>query len=341
MRELRILMSGQDFTRRGFLAGCAASLAGGQSEAEQSAILLPLPVVVDSSETCEAQVVALASLGVKAVFRYYALKKQSQLPTKRITKSEADAILEAGLSLGIAYQYMNSSLPTFNVVRAEMDADTCFEQGEVINQAIGSTIYFGVDNDFNAPEHVRSIIGYFEKINDLFAARGGPYRVGVYGPGAICGELFQRRLVEHTWIAGFSTGWSGGPAFYNQGSWNLFQNALELPIGNIRLDTNIVNIAAPKIGAFDKARSVNAIGNNAVFRAQLFLTREEKLWTSPGGAVIANLSKRKMVTAISVAGDFTLIDVAFQVKVGNVLAGRIRRGFCRTDALTSIDNMPS
>ena len=92
-------MSHQRFTRRDFLAagaGGAAVLAGSRARAEQSDTLSPYPVVVDASETCQAQVGRLAMLGVKVVFRYYALKEQLALPTKRITKPEADAILEAG-----------------------------------------------------------------------------------------------------------------------------------------------------------------------------------------------------------------------------------------------------
>src|SRR5262249_1945000 len=146
----------------------------------------------------------------------------------------------------------------------------------------------------------------------IFADHGHPYRVGVYGAGSICDELLRRNFAQHFWIAGFSTGWSGAAKFYNRHSWNLFQNALELPVGRIRVDTNILNIAAPNMGCFNQSGEVDpVIDNDTVFRAQMFLNRDEKLRKSPNGEAIITVRKGKMVTKISASGDFTVIDAAF------------------------------
>jgi Domain of unknown function (DUF1906) len=334
------------FTRRNVLqaaTGLSVGLAAREVHAASARMPAPFPVVADISMNCAAELRALVALGVKVVIRYYALAYQDSMPTKRLTRSEAEAILNSGLSLVIAYQYQSGSLNTFTPERAKLDADMCLQQGlENIKQPRNSAIYFGVDGDFTDPGHLAQIVKYFEVINRLFNDARSPFKVGVYGSGMVCGELRRRQLARYFWLAGFSTNWSGASAFYNSRAWNLFQNALELEVGSIRVDTNIVNKDSAAIGSFNRRGEVDTpIENRHVFAKQLFLTRDELLLDKPDGQAIQPLRKRKMVTGISSSGSFTLIDAAFQYRTGSEDQGEIKRGYCRTDALVPIDRMPN
>jgi uncharacterized protein YgiM (DUF1202 family) len=55
-------------------------------------------------------VAELKDNGVTTVFRYYASGFQSSLPEKRLTREECDALLGAGLSVGVVYQFHNNEL---------------------------------------------------------------------------------------------------------------------------------------------------------------------------------------------------------------------------------------
>jgi hypothetical protein len=207
------------FTRRNVLrgaAGLAAGFAAGEVHAASARMPVPFPVVADISMNCAAELRALVALGIKVVIRYYALAYQDSMPTKRLTKPEAEAILNSGLSLAIAYQYQSGSLNTFTPERAKLDGDVCLQQGlDKIKQPKNSAIYFGVDGDFADPGDLAQVVKYFEVINRLFNDAGSPFKIGVYGSGMVCGELRRRQLARYFWLAGFSTNWSGASAFYN------------------------------------------------------------------------------------------------------------------------------
>ncbi|HEV7877076.1 DUF1906 domain-containing protein [Bradyrhizobium sp.] len=325
-----------NFTRRQFTQAALLTLT---TPAMAATPLSPAErtTVADASMDCSGALQPLKERGVKVIVRYYALRLQPFLPTKRITKSEADAILENGFQLLIAYQYQNGNIETFSPERARQDCEVCLDQGRnVIGQPRGSTIYFGVDNDFTDPQDIARIVGYFEQINDSFQQAGNFYRVGVYGPGSICSELGRRRLVQNYWIAGFSTGWSGAARFYNSGRWNLFQNALEIPVGSIQADFNVVNASASTIGSFTRAGPGGPIRNGPEAALYRFLNRDEPLLDVNTGQPIEQLRARKMVSLVSVAEGSAIVDAAYQY-AGR---GEIKRGRCRAASLTKIDRMP-
>jgi hypothetical protein len=109
-----------------------------------------------------------------------------------------------------------------SISRALVMAIAAYQQARAIGQPSGSAIYFAVD--FNAQE--RDIVGainqYFRGVRAALAAAGGgspPYRVGVYGSGAVCLYLKRMQLAEYTWLSA-STAWSGSRDF---GDWNIRQ----------------------------------------------------------------------------------------------------------------------
>ena len=330
-------------TRRQFgviSAGLVSSLIGGGRRVHAEARTAPFPIIADISENCSRDVGKLAAIGVKVVFRYYALELQPALPTKRLSKAEADTILGQGLSLAIAYQFNNDKLTTFTADRGKKDADLCLNNGlNVIQQPKGSAIYFGVDGDWPDAARFGKVVTYFETINRAFGDAGNAFEVGVYGSGATCRELKRRGLATHFWMAG-STGWSGTPGFYNEGSWTLYQSDLELPVGSIRIDSNILNPKIAKIGSFSLGGKLDDnLDNKSVFESRRFVKRSGvKLLNKPGAEVKRTLKARQIVTALSTSGAFTEIEATFPAS--NSGRSAILRGYCETASLSAIDKMP-
>jgi Rv2525c-like, glycoside hydrolase-like domain len=147
------------------------------------------------------------------VARYYR-NPDSHWPA--LSPAEAETVSAAGIKL-VALWESYSHLPEyFSYARGYYDALSAFRQAKAIGQPPGSAIYFAVD--FNArPEQITGPIDrYFRGIAvGLAAADGGrapPYRVGVYGSGAVCAYLKGAGLAQYAWLSN-STAWAGYRSF--------------------------------------------------------------------------------------------------------------------------------
>ena len=291
------------------------------------------PVIVDSSESVEPFLPALVAHGVRAVFRYYALEKQPELPTKIVTAHERDAIFDAGLSLGVAFQFHNDKIDTFTAVRGAKDAAKALDYGgNTIQQARGSAIYFGVDGDFSRPAELDAVRSYFEAIAQSFVHAGSPYEIGVYGPGLSCDTLASAGLATKFWIAK-STGYPGTQRFYNQRRWQLYQNMLEVPLGAGAVDTNWLNGAAGDPGTFNR-HGPTLIGEPMPVAAERrFVTHDADFFAKPDLASRRSgvLRARENVTVVREQGGWSTVLVHEEAAPEHHV---------RTDTLQPIDRMP-
>jgi hypothetical protein len=161
----------------------------------------------------------LRGSGLHFVARYYR-SPLSRWPT--LTAEEARTISANGMKLVAVWEYLSNKPEHFTYERGFSDAITAYQQARAIGQPSGSAIYFAVD--FNAQEpHISGAINqYFRGVRAALAAAGGgvaPYRVGVYGSGAVCAYLKRTRLADYAWLSA-STAWSGSREF---GDWNIRQ----------------------------------------------------------------------------------------------------------------------
>ncbi|WP_162240540.1 glycoside hydrolase domain-containing protein [Bradyrhizobium viridifuturi] len=322
-------------TRRDALLGCLAVSAFGHraTAATSAAAKLQLPAIADSSEDVTRALPAIKQSGVKAIVRYYAAGYQPSLPTKRITKPEADAILGAGLALGIAYQYNNSSLQTFTAERGRTDALFSLDEAGRIGQPARTTVYFGVDGDWPDARSVAKVLSYFEAVNDAFRQRG-TLHVGVYGSGKICNELGQRGLATQFWLPG-STGWADTRSFYNNAGWTLYQHALELPCGNVALDVNLVRADAASLGFFDRSGPwIAADDLTRINQSRMFVEQPGAgLFAQPsaGSDVLKSLRRGSTVTVLESKSSWVRVAAT---------EGRDGSGFCHAGQLAPINRMP-
>jgi glycoside hydrolase-like protein len=88
---------------------------------------------------------ALKAFQVDTIFRYYDHRDET-LPGKTLLPDESDAILAAGLKIGVVFQHHNDDPAKFLVPSAgTKDAEQALKLADDNRQPYGSAIYFGVD----------------------------------------------------------------------------------------------------------------------------------------------------------------------------------------------------
>jgi Domain of unknown function (DUF1906)/LysM domain len=180
---------------------------------------------IDAAVNLTTKASCLKSHGFDFAIRYYNVHNSHQLPEKRLILSEAQALVRAGLQLGVVFE-QGITPATFNhasgIAHAGVAHDLATNQ---IGQPADSGIYFAVDFDAT-PGQVASIIApYFEGVRDGLAnANGGTpkYQIGIYGSGLVCGTLLDDGLVTLTWLSQ-STGFPGSKQFAKDKRYNLIQ----------------------------------------------------------------------------------------------------------------------
>jgi glycoside hydrolase-like protein len=299
------------------------------------------PAVVDMSVHSTQEIQYLKNLGVKVVIRYFALAKQGgSFKEKILEKDEADAILDNGLSIAVSYQFNNGSLGTFRKKRGEQDVDACLTRMEAIKMPHNAVIYFGVDAGWTGKYEQDKVTEYFNAINETVKRKGNNFIIGVYGSGLICRMLNAKGLARRFWIAGLSDAWPERPELIADGFWNMYQNALEVAVGRLRVDNDIVNPKAARIGSFHRsARGAPAVLDDEMRDARGYTVQrlvkdtDAVLLDHPGSGDGKPIADSKMVIWIRDEGDFSLIDVPTQVNQKAVFL----RGYCAKDKLARID----
>ncbi len=320
-------------TRRSLLR---LALAGGVMRVGGAAAAgFTLPAVIDTASDTTRALPALKAAGVRVVMRYYASDRQANLPEKRLTRSEADAIRAAGLGIGIAYQYFNNLFDNMTAARGGADGRyaAAYARDE-IGQPPGSAIYFGIDGDWPAAGQIDAVLRYVGAAAEAMAAAGSPYRIGVYGSGRTCAAVQERGLAERFWLAR-STGWTGTPAFYNSGAWTLYQTMHEVPCGGIRLDTNVLNPTVVDQGFFDATGPMTAVSDKAALARRRFVGRAGgRVYARPArnAAVVATLKPRTCVAVLAESEGWASVDAS---ETGSPA------GFMETAGLGYMHEMPA
>ena len=143
------------------------------------------------------------------VIRYY-----SHNPSKNLTESELQALLGAGLKVGVVWETLGNHAGYFSTSQGATDSADALGMANALGQNKGSAIYFAVDFDATPSDIANLVTPYFKAVHSAFENAGMPYFVGVYGSGATCAALSAAGVVHHTWLAQ-STGWSGYSTYQN------------------------------------------------------------------------------------------------------------------------------
>lgn len=154
------------------------------------------------------------------VARYYRDPSSHWPP---LTPAEAQRLSATGVKIVAVFESHSANPAYFSYARGYWDAVTAVQEARAVGQPTGSAIYFGVD--FNARvDQVPAVEDYFRGVAAALAAAGGgigraPYKVGVYGSGAVCGLLKFHGLAQYAWLSN-STAWAGARTYQD---WNIRQ----------------------------------------------------------------------------------------------------------------------
>lgn len=202
---------------------------------------LDAPVNLTQKANC------LRGQGFDFAMRYYNLSNSQTFPQKRLTLTEAKALVRAGFLLGVVFQQAGDAIGSFNrdigVRHGKRAHDLA---ANTIGQPAGSAIYFAVDFDASASQIDGAITKYFKGVQAAMAeANGGSsrYQIGVYGSGLTCSKLLEKGLVSLTWLAQ-SMGFRGSREFAEQKRFNLRQFLPKVKCG-VNHDPNDTNPDKP------------------------------------------------------------------------------------------------
>jgi hypothetical protein len=175
---------------------------------------------LDTSQNARNLVDCLKDKGIIAIGRYYTRKRTN---SKILTADEARRLSDAGIRIWPVYQNRHRKPVDFSSAKGKEEAEDALDYAKnVIQQPDGSAIYFSADFDASQETYNTAIRPHFEAIAAAFAAAGNPYRIGVYGSGAVCKSLLDGGLAQLTWLSQ-SSGFRGTPAFKASRRWNILQ----------------------------------------------------------------------------------------------------------------------
>lgn len=177
----------------------------------------------DTNIDCTKYLPSMKAMGYSFAMRYY------RRGGGGIQRPEVKAISDAGMSLGVVFQYLSDTPAYFTTTNAAIDVQAALAKAEHLLQPEGSTIYFAVDCDAE-PRILRPYFSWiFEAMIDT------PWCIGVYGSGAVGDFLLDAGLVDMIWLAG-STGYRGSKGY--QG-WHIKQYAPQRTLSNgLHIDDN-------------------------------------------------------------------------------------------------------
>ena len=345
-------------SRRSFLlkASAMATLAACSSSAKPSGPTPPVvtppaptpvsgafPLITDTAQRLDvAKAKALYKHGARTVFRYYSHLPPS-LPGKDLQPEEARIILGEGLSIGSVFQHYNNCFRTFENAWGREDAEQALRMAEAAGQPEGSAIYFGVDADWPYAALRDPILKYFEDVKQVFDRAN--IAVGIYSNGCICNAVREKGFARYFWLSG-STGHSGTQAFYNTGSWTMFQNALDIKPAEVGfgVDTSIANPTTQGYfgqwndrGARLASHLAGDVQTTFLSRGFLRANTDIKAEADAASATLVNMRKDLNVRRLARSGDWEQV----VTQEGGAKAGSAAvTGWIPASALAPMDRFP-
>ncbi|MGB8399957.1 DUF1906 domain-containing protein [Bradyrhizobium sp.] len=204
---------------------------------------------LDTAQNARNLIPCLKDKQIAAIGRYYTARR---INPKILTAAEARRLSDAGIKIWPVYQNRHRFEADFSSAKGRREARDALDYAKnVIRQPQGSAIYFSADFDATQAEFDRAILPHFRAIAATFAAAGNPYRIGVYGSGAVCQGLLDAGIVKLTWLSQ-SGGFRGTRAFKASRRWNILQ---ALPLANFcnfrdEIDPDEINGNAGDFGGF-------------------------------------------------------------------------------------------
>lgn len=140
---------------------------------------------------------------------------------------EKECISGRGLYIVSLYERGNpTQIRYFTTAQGENDAADAIRAARSIGQPTETPIYFTVDYDASPSDIAGGITQYLQAIKRVFAERGDPYKLGLYGSGAVLSHF--ENTYTYTWLAG-ATAWRGSSKYTG---WSIKQYGNNTTIGS-------------------------------------------------------------------------------------------------------------
>jgi hypothetical protein len=145
---------------------------------------------------------------------------------KRLTRSEAEAITDAGMSMISVFETSKYN-PSHGASQGKMDGQSALQEAQLIKQPKGSAIYFAVDYDAQ-PREYDAIENYLRAAEYEIAG----YKIGVYGSFEVVEEMSRRIQDIRIWQ---TYAWSHG---HQSPRANLYQWKNGQTVAGVEVDFN-------------------------------------------------------------------------------------------------------
>lgn len=191
----------------------------------------------DTATTLDSsKIQALANLGMTVVGRYL---PGSNYP---IGTAEKKRLLSNNFSIVSIWEKGSpTSVNYFSTSRGTSDAKEAIQGASSIGQPSGTPIYFAVDYDASASDINGKIEDYITAIIAEFNRQNSPYKVGLYGSGAVL-EHFRGRII-YTMLT-CSRGWRGTTAYSRFCIRQYTPKTIYSNSGSFQIDENDVHVFA-------------------------------------------------------------------------------------------------
>lgn len=186
-----------------------------------------------ASRLTKSQAIYFKDHGYTDVGRYLVNANGQNVLDKKMTIEELKYISEAGLKVFPIYQTRGNSVGYFiDSSQGLHDAAEAEAAAHNLLFPNGTTIYFAVDYDVKTADIEKYIVPYFRNIK---LGMGNFYRVGVYGPRAICNILAEHGLTSASFVADMSTGFTCNIGQPMPKNW-AYEQVVEVQQGAIGID---------------------------------------------------------------------------------------------------------
>ncbi|CAB3901065.1 hypothetical protein LMG26684_04606 [Achromobacter mucicolens] len=272
-------------------------------------------MIIDTNRRLNSRIDCLKSSNVATAVRYYA--RATSQPEKRLIRTEAEALVNAGISIAVVHQAGGASPDAFSSINGRKDAEHSFEYAiETIGQPGGAAIYFAVDFDCDAANYSSRVLPHFKAIN-MVATSGvysRSYEIGAYGNGLVLSRLLDAGLCKYAWLSQ-SLGHHESRQFKASGRWTLAQK-LPSSLCGIGVDVDDLNSAANSFGDFSSLQPITTalaapvlVGRGSRFRTTA--SSGLRLREGPGiqFSVIRLLPPDTVVAILGTQDSWSIVDI--------------------------------
>lgn len=176
---------------------------------------------------------------VHTIIRY--ITAGSPRSDKHIKLPEVKAIAAAGKKLALVHEtwgdFRHAGHGGISASDGVRDGKYAREVLPKLAAPRGACMYFAVDQDATVTQIGDNVLPYFKAVRDAFG--DGYYRVGVYGPGAVCAAALDAGFADLGWLSN-AKGWKGYNAFKPRAA--LVQGLPTHMAGGLDVDPNVAQV---------------------------------------------------------------------------------------------------